>query len=137
MEPRRRSEEWSWLWLLPVLLLAMVFEYGVLDGFWRFVGFVYVGSFVLLVAMLLTALLRRERLRTYIAIYGVIVVSFSLFELVQGNGEKVVNAAVFGVFLGSVFGAAIVFVSSSAAEKVRNAESGFYSKLVSWLRGRK
>lgn len=137
MEPQRRSDEWSWLWLLPVLLLVMVFEYGVLDGIWRFVGFVYVGSFVLLVAMFIAALFGRVLLRRCIAINGVIVVFYSLFELMQGNVEKVMNAAVFGVFVGFALGVAIVFVTSPAAENVRNAESAFYARLVGWLRGRK
>jgi len=137
MEPQKRSEEWSWLWLLPVLLLVMVFEYGFLDGIWRFLGFVYVGSFVLLVAMSVAALFARVLLRRYIAIYGVIVVFCSIFELIQGNVEKVMNAAVFGVFVGFALGVAMVFVSSPAAENVRNAESAFYAKLVGWLRGRK
>jgi hypothetical protein len=114
----------------------MVFEYGVIDGFWRFLGFVYVGSFVLLVAMLVVALLGRVLLKHHIAASGVIVSLYSLFELTQGNGEKVFNAAVYGVFVGSVLGAAMVFVSSSTAEKVRTTESAFYAKVKRWLRGR-
>lgn len=136
MKPPRRSDEWAWLWLLPVLLLIVVFEYGVIDGFWRFVGFVYVGSFVLLVALLVAALLDGVLLKHQIASYGVVVSLCSLFELIQGNGEKVLDAAVFGVFVGAVLGVAMALVSSSTAEKIRGTENTFYEKLKRWLLGR-
>lgn len=137
MQSPQDNTNWSWLWLFPILLAAMIFEYGVINGIWRFASFVYVGSFVMFVGLWIAAFFSKVLLKREIIVTGLILVIYSLIELIRGNSEIIFKAAIFGVIVGTVFGVATAFVYSPAAAKISHAESTIYGRIGRWFREKK
>lgn len=126
-----------WLWLFPLALAIHIYDHGFLEGLLRFASFLYVGSFVLLVALLIASLFTRAlRAKTEMLITTTIVIFYVVFEAARGNAEALLNGAIFGVIVGSALGISFVFLLSPLAAKVRSAESAMYRRVRGWFNGK-
>jgi hypothetical protein len=133
--PRRLERHW-WLGLLPLLLAALCWEYGISEGFTRFAAFVYWGACVLLVTVLVASLLTRVApRRATVLVTVVIAIAYVIAQGVRGELELVWRGGLLGLYFGVVLGVIGWFLSSRYAEKIRTTESSIYARIRSWVRG--
>ena len=117
----------------------MCWEYGILDGILRFAGFLYVGSLMLMVALLIGSLIARVApTKSTLLITSSIVIVYAVFHIASGDIEVVRRGAIFGgvvgLALGIMIGITPWLASSHYASKLRTAESSLYSRMRKWLR---
>ncbi len=137
MSEPKNIESHLWLLLFPILLIVLGYEYGIGEGVRRFAAFMYVGSFLLLVALLIPSMFERKFLaKSWIIATTTIVIAYGVFAVVTGNHGFLVRGAIFGVIVGSFLGLTFVFLLSPLATKVRSTEMSVYRRIRAWFNGK-
>lgn len=137
MSAPKNIESHLWLLLFPLLLIVQGYEYGFEEGVRRFAAFLYVGSFILLVALLILSIFEPKLLaKSWIVVTATIVIAYGVFAVASGNYEMLIKGAIFGAIVGSFLGLAFVFLLSSLVTKAISMETVVYRRIKKWFNGK-
>lgn len=137
MSAPKNIESHLWLLLFPLLLIVLAYEHGIGEGVRRFAAFLYVGSFLLLVALLIPSVFARRLLaQSWIAVTATIVIAYGVFAVATENHVILVKGAIFGAIVGSFVGFTFEFLLSPLAAKIRSTETTVYRRIREWFNGK-